>query len=167
MVISKRNYIAHVERLSLSSVMGDRGTHKRSRRSSYDSHSPIPSSSSATSSNNKKSNVVAAVSKNCSSMSPVRNDQYPEVKSQSPVPLYPQSDIIKQQEEQRFTDENGTIYPKLGDKIKVQFDEKDWYDGIVKDFNIETSIVALVYDDGGDFEMIDFPDKVFIKWFFY
>jgi hypothetical protein len=177
MVISKRNYIAHIERLSLSSVMGDRGDRRRSRLST-DVHSPFTSSSSVASTDSKKSRnsgiksaVVAAVSRRSSSRaspvaapsrrntkSPVRKES-PLPPSQSPVPAYPQSDILKQQEEQRFTDENGTIYPRLGDKIKVLFDEKDWYSGSVQDFNIETKIVAVVFDEGGEFEMIDFPDE--------
>eukprot|EP00596_Hydrurales_sp_CCMP1899_P000192 CAMPEP_0119038396 /NCGR_PEP_ID=MMETSP1177-20130426/7315_1 /TAXON_ID=2985 /ORGANISM="Ochromonas sp, Strain CCMP1899" /LENGTH=1028 /DNA_ID=CAMNT_0007000949 /DNA_START=157 /DNA_END=3243 /DNA_ORIENTATION=+ len=176
MMISKRNYVAQIERLSLSSIMGDRGDRRRSRQSS-DVHSPFTSSLSVTSTDSNKARnssvrtptVIASLRRSSlrspvvvtsgrTTKSPIRKES-PFPPSQSPVPAYPQNDVIKQQQEKRFTDGKGTIYPKLGDRVLVLFDEKDWYSGSVHDFNIETKIVAVVYDDAGEFEMIDFPSE--------
>jgi hypothetical protein len=72
------------------------------------------------------------------------------------------SKSIQQHEGQRFTDANGTIYPKIGDEVKLLFDQRDWCVGTVDDFDIDAKIVSIEFEDGGEIETKDFPDEVCI-----
>jgi hypothetical protein len=162
------------------------GTKKRGRPSSRESPertsppSSPPSSSSPMSSKDNKSSPTAAVpvhvpvagssssSSSGGQSSSMGQGQSTETTSQGPEPTCPKGDVMKQAKGQRFTDKNGTIYPKKGDEIRVLYDEKDWYAGFVNDFDKEAQILKVAFEEGGETEIDtrDFPDEVRIDIYY-
>jgi hypothetical protein len=73
------------------------------------------------------------------------------------------NNTLRQHQEQRFTDTNGTIYPRIGDKVKILFDQRDWYVGTVHDFDVDAKIISTFFEGEGEIEMRDFPNEVHIE----
>jgi hypothetical protein len=129
-------------------IMDNSGIKKRGRPPFINKIDSPASISSETSSKKKRGRTPSIDKKN----TPSSSSQISSKKSKS----------IQQHEEQRFTDANGTIYPKVGDEVKILFDQKDWYVGTVHDFAIDAKIVSIEFEDEGEIEIKDFPDEVCI-----
>lgn len=123
-------------------------------------NSSSSSCSAVNSSDTKRLPSVTAVSRKSTIKSLIRKGQPKEPKSHISAPKCSQSDITKQRQEQRFTDETGTIYPKAGDEISALIDKKDWYKGFVHHFSTDSKTLYFIFEGEEEIETRDFPDEV-------
>jgi hypothetical protein len=171
MVLTKKVYVVHESRLTRSMIFSDgRGARRKSKSPSssnsvysVSSGTPSPGVISIDKENVPAKNNIHDAEKRIDVGKVVKFKPRASNGSNSLLNLGIKSTSLKVKQPLATNHQNGkgssievTVWPQVGDAVKVIYDEKDWYNGVVTVVSQDKKEITVSFEDG-EVETIAYP----------